>query len=151
MDSAITSELNDTRPKVRRVRKLLWGILAVVVTLAVLVPLVTRWYLLRTDYALGFTERAFNRLKHGDTLNTVWEVLKAPLSITVVSQREDDSRYKPQHYDEVSMLWNWTNDDSVVVILHYSRPRHPGGAYRAREVWIRKGIVQETRAYNYWD
>lgn len=151
MNSAITSELSSAQPKRPSVRKPLWVTLAIVATLAVCVPLVTWSYLLRTDYAPGFSKTVFEQLKPGDTLNTVLDRLKAPLNFAVVSQRQDDSRYQPQYSDDVSTLSKWANDDSVVMILRYSKPRHPGGDYRAREVWIRKGTVQETRAYNYWD
>jgi hypothetical protein len=151
MNSAIDSEMSGSQPKRSTVRKPLWVILAIVAILAVCVPLVTWSYLLRTDYATGFSKTEFEQLKPGDTLNVVLGRLKAPLNFAIVSQRQDDSRYQPQYSDDVSTLSKWTNDDSVVLILRYSKPRNPDGDYRAREVWIRKGTVQETRAYNYWD
>jgi hypothetical protein len=51
----------------------------------------------------------------------------------------------------MSTLAEWAKDDSVLLILRYSKPRSPDGDYRAYEVWINKGTVQETRAYNWWD
>lgn len=132
-------------------RKPLLAALGIVAALAVCIPVATWSYLLRTDYAPGFNKTEFERVKPGDTLNTVLDRLKVPLNFAIVSQRQDDSRYQPQYSDDVSTLTKWANDNSVMLILRYSKPRHPGGDYRAREVWVRKGTVQETRAYNYWD
>ena len=151
MSDTITSEFTGAQPRKPCVRKSLRITLAVVVALAVCVPIVTWAYLLLTAYAPGFSRTEFEQLKSGDTLSTVLDRLNAPLSFAIVSQRQDDSRYRPLYSDDMSTLSKWTNDDSVVLILRYSKPRHPGGDYRAREVWIRKGTVQETRAYNYWD
>ncbi len=134
-----------------RVRKPLLVTLGIVAALAVCVPVATWVYLLRTDYAAGFSETAFAQVKPGDTLNTVLDRLKFPLNFAIISQRQDDSRYQPQYSDDITAMSKWTNDDSIVLILHYSKPRQSGGDYRAREVWVRKGTVQETRAYNYWD
>jgi hypothetical protein len=151
MNSPIAPELKNAQAKRPHARKPFWVTFATVSTLAVCVPLVTWSYLLRTEYAPGFSRAEFQQLKPGDALNVVLDRLKAPLNFTIVSQRQDDSRYKPQYSDDVSMLSKWNSDDSVVLILRYSKPKHPGGDYRAREVWIRKGAVQETRKYNYWD
>jgi hypothetical protein len=151
MNSAIASELGGTQAERPRVRKALWVALGIVAVLAVCIPVATWSYLLRTDYAPGFNKTEFEQVKPGDTLNAVLDRLKAPLNFAIVSQRQDDSRYQPQYSVDVTTLSKWTDDDSVVLVLRYSKPRHPGGDYRAREVWIRKGTVQETRAYNYWD
>ena len=151
MNTTTASELSGAQAKPSRLRKLLFVALVVVIVLAVCVPLLTWWYLLRTDYAAGFTKAQFNQVELGETLAAVLDRLKAPLNFAVISQRQDDSRFKPQYSDDVSTLSKWNNDESVLLILRYSKPRHPGGDYRAYEVWISKGKVQETRAYNYWE
>ena len=151
MNDSVAPELTFARARRLKVSKPLWITLVVVAVFAVCLPLVTWWYLLRTDYAPGFRKTEFDQLKSGDALNAVINRLKAPFNFVVVSERQDDSRYQPQYFNDVTALSKWTNDNSVVLILNYSKPRNAGGDYRAREVWIRKRVMQETRAYNYWD
>jgi len=151
MNSAIASELSGAPAKRPRVRKPLLVTFGIFAALAACVPVATWSYLLRTDYAPGFSKTEFTQVKSGDTLNSVLDRLKAPLNFAIVSQRQDDSRFQPQYLDDVATLSKWANYNSFVLILRYSKPRHHCGDYRAREVWVRKGTVQETRAYNYWD
>lgn len=151
MEKTLTSGMNQADAKTPRVRRGLLSLLVVVGVLAICIPLLTRWFLLRTDYAPGFAKAAFEQVTVGDPLEVVLDRLNAPLNFTVISQRQDDSRYKPQYSDDVSALSKWTADESVMLILRYSKPRNPDGSYHAYEVWISKGKVQETRAYNYWD
>lgn len=149
MDTASTFEIAHARKT--RVRPWLLWLFGGLVALAICVPLSVRSFLLRTDYAPGFTTAAFEQVQVGDTLDAVLARLKAPLNFAIISQRQDDSRYKPQYSEDVSALSKWTGDESVMLILRYSKPRNPDGSYHAYEVWISKGNVQETRAYNYWD
>jgi len=136
------------RPRLRK--SILW-LLIVTVVLAVCFPLLVRSLLLRTEYAAGFTKAQFQQVQPGDTLAAVYDRLKAPLNVVVISQRQDDSRFKPEYVEDLSVLWRWSNDPAVWLILRYSKPRMSGGSYRAYEVWITNGKVQETRAYSYWD
>lgn len=145
MHSASDSE--KSRPKKFHVRS--W--LLCLFFLAVFVPFLIHWYLLRTDYAPGFTKAAFEEVKVGESIETVLARLKAPVNFAIISQRKDDSRYKPQYSDDVSALSKWASDESVMLILRYSKPRAQDGSYRAYEIWLVKGKVQEKRAYNYWD
>ncbi len=133
------------------VRKPLWIALVIVVVLAVSLPLVAHLYLLRTEYAPGFSEAAFNSLQPGDTLDTVLQRLREPFDFVIVSQRQDGSQYRPEYLDDMSVLQQWAADETVVVVLRYSKAKRFDGDYRAREVWINKGRVKELRAYNYWD
>jgi hypothetical protein len=149
MDTASTFEI--AHAKKTRVRPWLLGLFGILVVLAISVPLSVRWFLLRTDYAPGFAKAAFEQVKVGDPLDAVLASLKAPLNFAIISQRQDDSRYKPQYSEDVSALSKWAGDESVMLILSYSKPRKLDGSYHAYEVWISKGKVQETRAYNYWD
>jgi hypothetical protein len=151
MNAEMTQLSDAAQPKPSRCRKWLLKSLVAVVALAVCVPLLVRWYLLRTDYAPGFTKTEFAQVKPGDTLPVVLDRLKEPLLFAIISQRDDESRYRPQYSEDMSTLAEWAKDDSVLLILRYSKPRSPDGDYRAYEVWINKGTVQETRAYNWWD
>jgi len=133
------------------VRKPLWIALVIVVVLAVVLPLVTHLYLMRTEYAPGFSDAAFNSIQAGDTLDTVLQRLNEPCDFLIVSQSPDESRYRPEYSDDMSLLQQRAAHENVVVVLRYSKPKRYDGDYRAREVWINKGRVKELRAYNYWD
>jgi hypothetical protein len=123
----------------------------VVVALAVCIPFLASWFLLKTDYAPGFSKRSFQQVKSGDTVAAVFERLREPLNVVVEMQQQEGRRFELGHSDDVSMLSKWTNDESVLLTLRYSKPRTPGGSYHAYEVSITKGKVMETRAYIYWD
>lgn len=151
MENALTAGMNQAETRAPRTRGWLLSILVVVALLAVCIPLLTRSFLLRTDYAPGFAKATFEQVKVGDPLDAVLARLNAPLNFAIISQRQDDSRYKPQYSDDASTLSKWASDESVMLILRYSKPRTLDGSYRAYEVWINKGKVHETRAYNYWD
>jgi hypothetical protein len=149
MDTASTFQM--PQPGKVRVRTWLLWALGGVLVLAISVPLAVRSFVLRTDYVPGFSKTAFEQVKVGDNLDAVLSRLKSPFNFAIISQREDDSRYRPQYSEDVSKLTNWNDDGSVMLILRYSKPRNQDGSYRAFEVWVSKGKVQETRAYNFWD
>ena len=141
------TSISEPQPKRFHVRG--WLLCLFLVTAAV--PVLMYWYLLRTDYAPGFTKAAFAEVKVGEPLETVLARLKGPVNFAIISQRNDDSRYKPQYSDDASTLSNWAADESVMLILRYSKPRVQDGSYRAYEIWVANGKVQEKRAFNWWD
>jgi hypothetical protein len=151
MENVLADGMNQAEARTPRLRKSLLWLLAMVAVLAVCVPLLVRALLLRTDYASGFTKAQFEQVQPGETLAAVLDRIKEPLNFAVISQRQDDSRFNPQYSDDVSTLSKWNSDATVLLILRYSKPRSPDGSYRAYEVWLKSGKVQETRAYNYWD
>jgi hypothetical protein len=151
MQNTLTNEASRLEAKSPRVRKWLISFLVIVIVLAICVAGGVRWFLLQTEYTPSFSKAQFKQVRSGDALATVFDRLKEPLTFTIISQAQNDNQFKPQDSDEISTIPKWTNNDSVLLILHYSKPRNPGGSYHAYEIWIHKGKVQETRTYNYWD
>ncbi|MCW5556151.1 MAG: hypothetical protein KIS67_28855 [Verrucomicrobiae bacterium] len=140
---------SSTEPQPKKFHVRIWLLCLFLVVAAV--PALMYWYLLRTDYSPGFTKAGFEEVRIGEPMGAVLGRLKAPVNFAIISLRDDDSRYKPQYSDDVSSLSQWAGDESVMLILRYSKPRVQDGSYRAYEIWLTNGVVQEKRAFNWWD
>ena len=114
---------------------------------AIYLPFALKWLLVKTDYARGFTKEAFLRVKPGDAFTNVTFYLGPPLSYRVV----DEVGCALERSSDISTLFAWQTNGSVVIHLQYSRPKSFKGNYQAWEVLIRGGVVKETRMFTYWD
>ncbi len=151
MGTTFSPELGPAKPKKPLIRRSLLSILLVVVGLAICVPVLAFAFLLRTDYAPGFSKAKFAEVKPGDTLADVLDRLKTPLNFEVVSQRPDGTQSESRLSEEFSRLSDFSNDETILLILRYSKPRTAGGSYRAYELWFNNGHVHKTCAFIYWD
>ena len=151
MQNTLVNGVSHIEAKPPRIRKWLIAFLVLVIILAICVPEGVRWFMLQTEYAPSFSKSQFKQVQSGDTLATVFDRLKEPMYFEVISELHNDGQFKPLLSTEISTISKWTNNDSVLLILHYSKPRYSGGSCHAYEVWFHKGKVQETRIYNYWD
>ncbi|NCC60610.1 MAG: hypothetical protein EOM12_06655 [Verrucomicrobiae bacterium] len=105
---------------------------------------------LDTEYAPGYSEVEFKRLKTGDTLETVLERIGKPLRFAVLIKNTNGVWYTPEHSKDSAILSQWNDEDSFLH-LFYSEPGPDNDIYRIREVLIEKGIVVEIRTGIYTD
>lgn len=119
------------------------GLLAVGGSLGLLDEVLTR-------LAPNFSSGAFGRLRVGDELETVTNVLGAPLDFTVISQDASGIPNNPLSRTNVAELVEFASNGRDLVLMRYSQPKWLDH-YKAFDVFVRGGKVVEKRSYWYWD
>lgn len=132
-------------------RNILWIVLATVLIEAVWLLFAVRTIFIQTDYAPLFKEAAFLELKPGDDVRKVFRDIGPPLSFRVVSERTNELGRVLENSTNAWRLFAWRTNSSVLLYLQYSKPKRYDEDYKAWEILMRTGAVQEARTYIYWD
>lgn len=134
-----------------RRKTILIVVLLTVMAELVCLPIFFRGLLVATDYAPGFKEKDFQRVKPGDSYKTVILTLGIPLYYQVVSLKQDEAGRVLESSQDIKNVTAWKTNNSVVIYLEYSKPKSNKGNFQARQVIIQGGLVKQTRKYLYWD
>lgn len=118
---------------------------------AIWLLIASRTIFIQTDYAPLFEKAAFMKLKPGDDIRKVFRDVGPPLSYRVVSEGTNELGRVLENSTNAWGLFAWRTNSSVLLYLQYSKPRRYDEDYKAWEILMRTGVVQEARTYIYWD
>ena len=131
-------------------RWLLW-LLIMTVAVAVGVPVSIRALLLQTEYAPEFRKASFSTIRTGTAIEEVLARLGPPLRCIVISRQTGVTIGSWTYGEDEREVIDLAKKQASICVLHYSKPRHEGGSYRAYEIQCVNGKVRGKRTYNYWD
>ena len=96
-----------------------------------------------TDFAPKFSETAFRKLKKGDSLDSVYNAIGAPLRVTMIATEkvEDIPEGVTMLSNNFDIVGKESQNPSRFVVLHYSLPRDKETAYHRYDIHVCKSKV----------